>query len=321
GRIRSASHAAQENYFASQSGARAVRLTLIADTASAWLNIAAQRSLLAIARQTEESAAESVRVTQSRMSGGVASELDVRQAETILAQAKSDVAAYTTTAAQAENALVLLVGTQLTAADLPGDLESSAGLADVPAGLSSQVLLVRPDVLQAEHTLKAANANIGAARAAFFPRLSLTALGGFMSSALESLFTLGGAAWQLAPSASLPIFTGGANEARLAYARAQQKLYLASYERTIQRAFREVADALARRGTIEAQLSAQRELVAASEASYTLSQARYKAGADTYLNALDSQRTLYAARRTLVLTELSRADNLVTLYRVLGGGS
>jgi multidrug efflux system outer membrane protein len=298
-----------------------VRITLIADTATAWLNVAAQASLLAIARQTEQSASESVRVTESRLSGGVSSELDVRQAQTILAQARSDVASYTTGVAQATNALVQLVGAALTSGDLPSELsDSGALLAEVPAGVASSVLLARPDVLQAEHALKGANANIGAARAAFFPTISLTALGGLMSQALSSLVSLGAAGVTLAPSVSLPLTTFGANQARLDYARAQRELYLADYERVIQRAFREVADALARRGTIEAQRQAQRELVAASESSYQLSDARYRAGADSYLNALDAQRTLYAARRTLVLTELTRAENLVDLYRVLGGG-
>jgi multidrug efflux system outer membrane protein len=261
-----------------------------------------------------------VRLTESRLSGGVASELDVRQAQTILAQARSDVASYTTGVAQAHNALVQLVGEAIAAGELPNELgDSETLLREVPAGLASSVLLARPDVLQAEHALKSTNANIGAARAAFFPTLSLTALGGLMSQALSSFVSLGAAGVTLATSASLPLTTFGANEARLDYARAQRCLYLADYERVIQRAFREVADALARRGTIEAQRAAQRELVAASEASYQLSDARYRAGADSYLNALDAQRTLYSARRTLVLTELSRAENLVTLYRVLGG--
>jgi multidrug efflux system outer membrane protein len=245
----------------------------------------------------------------------------VRQSETIMAQARSDVAAYTTAVAQARNALVLLVGSELDAADLPGELNDNASLfAEMPAGIASSVLLARPDVLQAEHILRAANANIGAARAAFFPTVSLTALGGLASAALSSLFSAGSAGWQLAPFASLPIFTGGANEARLAYSKAQRALYLADYERVIQRAFREVADALAQRGTVEAQVSAQQALVAASEASYQISDARYRAGAGTYLNALDAQRTLYAARRALLVTQYGRFDNLVTLYRVLGGG-
>jgi len=322
GRLRSLSHAALERYLASQAGARAVRLSLIAGAASAWLTVSAQRSLLTIAEQTEQNARESVNVTQSRFAGGVASELDVRQAETVLAQARSDVATYTTTLAQARNALMLLAGSEIDPADLPDELTDDTGLLrEIPAGIQSSVLLARPDVLEAEHNLRAANANIGAARAAFFPRISLTALGGLVSAALSALVSTSaaGVGVTLAPSASLPIFTGGANEAQLAYAKAQRQLYLAHYERVIQRAFREVADALARRSTIDAQLAAQRALLTASTASYQLSDARYRAGADSYLNALDAQRTLYSARRTLVLTQLNRADNLVTLYRVLGG--
>jgi multidrug efflux system outer membrane protein len=321
GKQRSLAHAAQENYLATREGARMLRLTLISDTAAAWLNLAAQHSLLAIAQDTERNADESVRLTQSRFEGGVASELDVRQAETILAQARSDVSAYKTSLAQAQNALTLLAGHELAVAQLPSALGDGASLlAEVPAGISSHVLLRRPDVVQAEHGLKAAHANIGAARAAFFPTLSLTALGGLITDALSTLVSLGAAGWRFDPSISIPIFTGGANEARLEYARALRTRSVAEYERVIQRAFREVADALARRGTIESQLAAQRALVAASEASYQLSDARYRAGAASYLNALDAQRTLYAARRTLVITQLTRAENLVTLYSVLGGG-
>jgi multidrug efflux system outer membrane protein len=173
-------------------------------------------------------------------------------------------------------------------------------------------------VQEAEHALRAAHADIGAARAAFFPRLSLTALGGFMSDSLASLLKLGSLGFQLAPTATQPIFTGGANEAVLESAKAERAKSVAEYERAIQRAFRDVADALARRGTIEAQLLAQQQLVAAAEGSYQLAEARYRAGADTYLNALDAQRTLYLARRALVLSQRVRADNLVILYRVLG---
>ena len=321
GRLRSLSHAARERYLASRAGAEAVRLSLISETARAWLAICTERNLLAIARQTEESASASVDVTRSRFSGGVASELDVRQAETILAQARSDVAGYLTTAAQAENALRLLAGTAVDESDVPDDFDASeAWIAQIPAGLDSQMLLLRPEVQEAEYALRAANANIGAARAAFFPRLSLTALGGFMSDSLASLLRLGSVGFRLQPNVSQPIFTGGANQAVLESARAERARSVAEYERAIQRAFRDVADALARRGTIEAQLLAQQQLVAAAEGSYKLAEARYRAGADTYLNALDAQRTLYLARRSLVLSQRVRADNLVFLYRVLGAG-
>ena len=321
GRLASLSRAARERYLASRAGAQAVRLSVISETARAWLAVCSERSLLAIARQTEQSASASVEVTRSRFSGGVASELDVRQAETILAQARSDVAAYLASEAQADNALRLLVGDAVSQGDVPEDLDASeTWIAQIPAGLDSQVLLARPEVQEAEYALRAAHADIGAARAAFFPRLSLTALGGFMSDSLASLFRLGSLGFQLAPRATQPIFAGGANEAALEAARAERGRSLAAYERSIQSAFRDVADALARRGTIEAQLLAQQQLVAAAEGSYKLAEARYRAGADTYLNALDAQRTLYLARRSLVLSLRVRADNLVVLYRVLGAG-
>lgn len=321
GRLQSLSRAAQERYLASRAGMDAVRMSVISETARAWLAVCTERSLLAIARQTEASASASADVTRSRFEGGVSSELDVRQAETILAQARSDVAGYLTTEAQAENALRLLVGGAVNSADVPEDFAASeTWIAQVPADIDSRVLLKRPEVQEAEHALRAAHADIGAARAAFFPRLSLTALGGFMSDALASLLKLGSLGFQLSPSATQPIFTGGANEAVLESARAERMRTVAEYERAIQRAFRDVADALARRGTIEAQLLAQQQLVAAAEGSYQLAEARYRAGADTYLNALDAQRTLYSARRALVLSQRVRADNLVVLFRVLGAG-
>lgn len=319
GRLRSLSKRARELYFSSQSQVQAVRLSLISDTARAWLNLCANRSLLDIARQTQQSASELVRLTQSRFEGGIASELDVRQAETVLAQARSDVAAYTTAVAQAENALRLLAGRDTDLADVPSDLVASEDwLALLPAGVDSRALLTRPEVQAAEHALRAANANIGAARAAYFPRISLTALGGFISDALSSLLRAGSLAFQISPTARLPIFTAGANDAQLAGAYAQRQRYIADYERAIQFAFRDVADALARRGTIEEQLGAQRALVTAAETGYQLADARYRAGAESYLNALDAQRTLYTARRALVLAQRTRADNLVALYRVLG---
>lgn len=319
GRLRNLSQRARELYFSSQAQVQAVRLSLISETARAWLLLCANRSLLEIARQTQASASELVRLTQSRLEGGIASELDVRQSETILAQARSDVASYTTAVAQAENALRLLVGRDTELSDVPGDFDASEGwLALLPAGVDSRVLLLRPEVIAAEHALRSAHASIGAARAAYFPRISLTAFGGFISDALRTLLSAGSLGFRASPSARLPIFTAGANDAQLALARAQRQRYLADYELAIQIAFRDAADALARRGTIEEQLSAQRALVAAADSSYQLADARYRAGAESYLQALDAQRTLYTARRALVLTERARAENLVALYRVLG---
>ncbi|MDP9900890.1 efflux transporter outer membrane subunit [Variovorax ginsengisoli] len=322
GKVRSQTNAALETYLKSEEASRATRISLIAETINAWMTLGSDRSLLAIARQTQESSQRSMDVARKRLELGVTSRVDLRQAETVYQQARADVASSLTQIAQDRNALELLTGSPVADALLPDDLpESAVVLADVPAGLSSDVLLQRPDVLEAEHQLKSANANIGAARAAFFPSLTLTASGGLSSAALAGLFS-GGAAgvWSLAPSLSVPIFDGGANRANLAYYEAQQKYYLSAYELAIQTAFKEVADALAQRGTMAEQLAAQAALVEASSDSYKLADARYRSGVDTFLNSLDSQRTLYSAQKTLTSLRLTALENRVTLYRVLGGG-
>lgn len=319
GRFRSLSHAAQEQYLATDAGARAVQLTLVGEVANAWLALAADRSLLAIAAETEASAAKSVDLTQARLSGGVAPRTDLSQAQTVLQQARSDRAALTTQVAQDRNALELLVGGPVADAELPASIEGlDATLAEVPAGLDSRVLLARPDVEAAEHRLKAANAEIGAARAAFFPTISLTALAGAASPQLGALFSGGTFTWQGQAAGALPLFAGGANRGGLALAKGERDLAVADYQGAIQAAFRDVADALARRGTIGEQLSAQMALEAASNEAYTLSEARYRQGVDPYLSMLDAQRTLYAARRTLATTRLIQAQNLVALYTSLG---
>jgi multidrug efflux system outer membrane protein len=320
GRLRSLSHAAQQQYLASEAGVHAARLTLVAEVASAYLTLAADRSLLTVAVQTMASAQKSVDLTRARLTGGIAPRTDLRLAETVLDQARSDVAGLTTAVAQDRNALELLVGAKVADADLPASIESVDGLlAEVPAGLDSRVLLRRPDVVQAEYRLRAANAQIGAARANFFPTISLTALAGVASPALGALFGGNNSTWTVSGAASQTIFAGGANVANLALARGQQQLTLAQYQLAVQTAFREVADALARRGTINEQLAAQDALVAAAADEYQLEDARYRQGVDPYLNTLLAERTLYAARRTEAATRLIKADNLVTLYRTLGG--
>ena len=320
GRLRSLSHAALDRWFASEAAARETRLELVADIADAYLAYAADRSLLAIARETEANAARSVALTGARLRGGIAPRTDLRQAETILDQARSDVARLTTSVAQDKNALDLLVGAPVDPALLPASIETiDTMLAELPAGLGSDVLLRRPDVVQAEYQLRAANAQIGAARAAFFPRISLTALAGLASSALGSLFSGGSFSWSAQPNATLPIFDAGANRGNLTNAKAQRNAALASYEKAIQTAFRDVADALARRGTIGAQFAADTQRVEAARDSFTLAEARYREGIDSFLQNLDAQRTLYAAQQTLAQTRLVRAQNLVALYRSLGG--
>jgi multidrug efflux system outer membrane protein len=320
GRIRSLSHSALDQYLATEAAARATRLSLTAEIATAYFTLASDRTLLRIAQETEANAARSVQLTGARLQGGIASRIDLRQAETILEQAESDVASHTTDVAQDKNALQLLVGAPIEEGLLPASIESvDALLGEVPAGLSSEILLRRPDVVEAEYQLRAANARIGAARAAFFPRISLTGLLGLASSALTSLFTGGAFTWSAGANASLPIFDAGANKANLAYARAQRELFLARYEQTIQTAFREVSDALARRGTMAAQVAAQTRLVADAEDNYRLTEARYREGIENFLATLVAQRTLYSAQQSLTRTRLERATNLADLYRALGG--
>jgi len=320
GRIQSLTRAAQQEYLGTAAAARGARLTLVAEVATAYLTLATDRSLLAIAAETEASATRSVDLTSARLTGGIAPRTDVRQAETVLAQARSDHANQTTLVAQDRNALELLVGAPVADSLLPTSIESVDGeLAELPAGLDSRILLRRPDVVQAEYGLRAANARIGAARANFFPTISLTALAGFASTALSSLFTGGAFAWSVAPSATLPLFDGGANAGNLSYAKAQRDLAVAQYQKAIQTAFSEVADALARRGTIDRQFKAQVDLESSSADNYRLADARYREGIDPYLSALDAQRTLYTARRSLASARLVRANSLVTLYRTLGG--
>lgn len=320
GRLRNLSTAARNELFATEAAARTTRLALIAEIASVYLTLATDRSLLAIAIDTEASAERTVMLTRARLIGGVAPRSDLRQAETVLAQARYDRAALITAIAQDANALDLLAGAPVADYQLPTSLESvEAALSELPAGLDSRILLRRPDVVQAEFVLHAANAEIGAARAAFFPTIGLTAVAGLASSALSSLFSGGAFAWSIGPAATLPIFDGGANAGNLAFTRAERDRALARYEQVIQVAFREVADALAERGTIEQQLAAQRELERAARDAYRLTDARYRAGIDPFLNSLDAQRSLYSAQRTLVGARLDRAQNLVTLYRVLGG--
>jgi multidrug efflux system outer membrane protein len=237
----------------------------------------------------------------------------------VLETARSDQAQLTTQVAQDRNALELLVGGPAPDSALPGSIEELGGkLAEVPAGLDSRILLRRPDVLAAEYQLRAANAQIGAARAAFFPTISLTALAGYASPELSALFNHGNFTWQGQGAASLPIFAGGANIANLQVARGRREALLATYQNAVQSAFRDVADALARRGTIQQQITAQEALETAADTNYQLSLARYREGVDPYLATLVAQRTLYTARQTLVLTRLARAQNLATLYVSIG---
>jgi multidrug efflux system outer membrane protein len=322
GRVASLTHAEQNRYFASEAAARATRLTLVGDIADAWLVHAADASLLRIAEETVASAERTVRLTRARLEGGVAPRTDLRQAEQILENARADAAEQRTALAQDVNALQLLVGAPIEAALLPRTIDEAAGtIAPLPVGLASDILLRRPDVVEAEFQLRAANAEIGAARAALFPRISLTGLLGLASNALTGLFSGGAFNWSAGADASYPIFRAGAGRAGVRLSEAQRDAALAGYERSIQIAFREVADALARRGTIAEQLRARRSQRDAAADTYRLVDARYRGGIDPFLTSLDAQRSLYAADRNLVATRLVEASNLVTLYRTLGGDS
>ncbi|WP_336962788.1 efflux transporter outer membrane subunit [Sphingobium aquiterrae] len=321
GRVRNLGKATQEQFFAAQENRNAAQTALVAEVATAWLTMAADQERLRIARDTEIAFGQTLALTTARFTAGIASELDVRQARTSHDQARSDIANATTLVAQDRNALNLLAGTTLDTALLPVTLgPGSVTLDNLPADLPSDVLLRRPDIAAAEHQLIAANANIGAARAAFFPRISLTAAFGTLSLGLSNLFGNGSDYWSAAPSATVPIFDFGRNAGNLSYAKATRDAMVAQYERAVQSAFREAADGLARRGTIDQQIAAQTSLRDNAEGAYRLSEARFKAGIDPFLTTLDSQRAFYAARQSLLATSLAREANAVELYRALGGG-
>jgi multidrug efflux system outer membrane protein len=320
GRVRSLNEQALQLYFATEEARRATQISLVSEIANAWLTLAADKERLRLAQETFASQKQSYELTRRRFELGVASELDVRQAQTTMDTAQVDVARYTTLIRQDENALTLLAGAQVPEELKPqGDVEVTA-LAEIPAGLPSQVLQNRPDVLQAERQLMAANANIGAARAAFFPTISLTATIGTASNELSGLFAGGSGFWSFVPQITVPIFNAGRNKANLEVAELQKDINIAQYEKAIQAAFREVADALALKATVDEQLAAQKSLVDATDVSYRLAEARFNSGIDSFLTVLDSQRAMYASQQNLITLRLTLLNNQVTLYRALGGG-
>ena len=322
GRVRSLSKAALETWLASDEGRKSAQIALVAQVAQAWLTIGADADALGVAHDTLASRNTTLTVAQQRNAQGVGTTLEVAQAETLTAMARSDVARYTTALAQARNALTLLVGAPVADADMPVTLgQGDAVMATLPVGLTSAVLQRRPDVLSAEHSLIAANANIGAARAAMFPTISLTGLAGLASGSLGGLFNQGGVFnWGVAGSVSQTLFDGGAKAGNLAAARARHDAAVAMYEGAVQNAFSDVANALARRGTIDEQLAAQQAYVASAEQAAAITDDRYRNGVDAWLSALDAARTMYAARQSLVGVRLEKATNMVALYEVLGGG-
>ncbi|WP_317205472.1 AdeC/AdeK/OprM family multidrug efflux complex outer membrane factor [Janthinobacterium sp.] len=321
GRVRNLSDAALELYMGSEDARRSAQISLVAEVAGVYLTLVADQERLRLALDTLKSQQVSLDLSQRRFKAGATSGLDMYEAQTSVEAARSDVALYTSQVALDQNALTLVAGAPLPAELLPqGPLQSVTTLTEIPAGLPSDLLQRRPDVLEAERTLRAANANIGAARAAFFPRISLTGSAGSASGNLSGLFKGGSGAWSFMPQISLPIFDGGANRANLDIAKVEREIAVARYEKAIQSAFRDVADALAQRGTLDARLASQEALAEASAKSYRIHDARYRQGAESYLNALVSQRALYAAQQSLISARLSKQGNLVTLYKVLGGG-
>lgn len=323
GRIRSLNDAALQEYLATREAANAVRIALIAETANAYLQLRADEKILGLTRETLATQEKSADLISKRQELGVSSALETAQAQTALETARANLAFYERRVAQSRNALTLLMGVPDNTAALPEETLDGVALMDtLPVGLPSTVLLLRPDVRQAEHTLQADNARIGAARAAFFPRIALTGAFGFASDDLGGLFSSGGAnAWSFIPQITMPIFEAGRNKANLDLASIRTDIGVANYERTIQSAFREVADELAARRTLGTQLEAQTRLVAATQSAYNVSDARYREGIDNYLAVLDAQRSLYAAQQGQIDLERQQRVNLVNLYKALGGGA
>ena len=321
GRVRSLSAAALAQYLATDEARKTVQITLIASVANAYVGLLADDELLKVTRDTLDTRAESYRLTKLKFDNGAASELDFRQAELLLEGAKATLAQTQRQRLQDENALVLLLG-QSIPADLPAGLALAAQQfsAELPAGLPSELLTRRPDVRSAEQQLLSANANIGAARAAFFPNISLTTNAGTASTQLSGLFKSG--TWAVTGTASLlqPIFDAGRNQANLDVAKANRDIAVAQYEKAIQTAFREVADSLAGRATLGEQLRAQAAQANAAQVSFKLADLRYRNGAASYLDVLDAQRSLFTAQQATVLVQAQQVQNLVTLYKVLGGG-
>ncbi len=321
GRVRNLSQAALQQYFAEAANRRSAQLSLVAEVANAWLTLGADSEQLRIAQATLATYEDSLRLTEARRELGGASALELSQTRTLVETARTDVARFAGQVAQDRNALVLLAGGPVDATLLPqAEVTEVASVRPLPAGMPGDVLLRRPDVMAAEHVLLSANANIGAARAAFFPSISLTGSIGSASSELSGLFDSGTRVWSFIPKLNLPIFQGGKLRANLGMATADRDIALAQYERAIQSGFREAADALALNESLDAQLSSQQALVAAAEQAQRLSQARYDAGLDSFLTLLDARRTAYTARQSLVSTQLAQQSNQVALYKVLGGG-
>lgn len=321
GRVRNLSESALQRYFAEEDARRSAQLALIAEVAYVYLTLAADQEQQRLAEATLQTREEALRLTEKRHEFGAVSALDVYQARTLAEGARADAARFAGQVAQDYNSLNVLVGGQAPPELLPsGFVDQASGLDPLPPGLPSEVLLRRPDIQQAESLLRAANANIGAARAAFFPSITLTGAVGAASDDMSTLFDAGTGTWSVIPKVTVPIFEGGRLRANLGAATADRDIALARYEAAIQQGFREVADALALTRTLAQQRTALEQLVDAAKRAEELSIARYEAGRDSYLTRLEAQRTLYVAQQALIATRLAEQNNRITLYKVLGGG-
>ncbi|MGE8413252.1 MAG: AdeC/AdeK/OprM family multidrug efflux complex outer membrane factor [Pseudomonas sp.] len=320
GRVRSLSEQALQTYFSTEEARRSTQISLVASVANAYITWQADKELLKLTQETLATYEESYRLTSRSNEVGVASALDLSQSRTSVENARVQLARYTRQVAQDENSLTLLLGTAIPA-NLPAAQPLSADLlSELPSGLPSELLQRRPDILEAEYKLKAANANIGAARAAFFPRISLTANAGSLSPDLSGLFKGGSGTWLFQPQINLPIFNAGSLRASLDYSKIQKDITVAQYEKSIQTAFQEVSDGLASRQTYNQQLQAQRDFVSANQDYYRLAERRYRIGVDSNLTFLDAQRSLFSAQQALITDRLSQLTSEVNLYKALGGG-
>ncbi|MBF8725100.1 AdeC/AdeK/OprM family multidrug efflux complex outer membrane factor [Pseudomonas putida] len=320
GRVRSLSEQALETYLSSEQARRSTQISLVASVANAYYTWQADQALFKLTEETLKNYQESYNLTRRSNEVGVASALDLSQARTAVEGARVKYSQYQRLVAQDVNSLTVLLGTSIPT-NLPEPLRLDADqLAEVPAGLPSDLLQRRPDIQEAEHLLKAANANIGAARAAFFPSISLTANAGTLSTDMDGLFKGGSGTWLFQPQINLPIFTAGSLKASLDYAKIQKDINVARYEKSIQTAFQEVSDGLAARKTFEEQLQAQQDLVQANQDYYRLAERRYRIGIDSNLTFLDAQRNLFSAQQALIGDRLSQLTSEVNLYKALGGG-
>jgi len=320
GRLGSLREQALEEYFATEAAQRSARISLIASVANAWLTLQADQALLQVSRDTLKAFEESLALTQRSFDVGVASALELSQARSAADSARVRIEQYTRLVAQDRNALSRLLGQNVASGLSPAEALERDQLADLPVGLPSDLLYRRPDIIRAEHQLRAANANIGAARAAFFPRISLTGAVGSASSELSGLFDSGSDYWTFSPSISVPIFNAGQLRANLDYAEISRNIQVAQYESTIQTAFREVSDGLAAQATYARQVQAQRDLLETSEDYFRLADRRYRAGVDSYLTLLDAQRQLFSVRQEFIGDRLAQLVSEVELFKALGGG-